>query len=70
MGPRYAVSQAQRSSKAWSTSTLPDFSPYYRQDDPRTAGAMDMYFRDALQLEKYADIINKDLHAGVSSRWG
>ena len=25
------------------------FSPYYRQDDPRTAGAMDMFYRDTLQ---------------------
>jgi hypothetical protein len=30
------------------------FSPYYRQDDPRTASPMDMYFRDALQA--YADV--------------
>ncbi len=37
------------------------FSPYNRQDDPRTAGAMDMYFRDALQA--YADVPYKDLHA-------
>ncbi len=36
------------------------FSPYYRQDDPRTAGAMDTYFRDALQT--YADVAYKDLH--------
>ncbi len=36
-----------------------DFSPYYRQD-PRSAGAMDTYFRDALQT--YADVTYKDLH--------
>jgi hypothetical protein len=36
------------------------FSPYYRQDDPRTAGGMDTYFRDALQT--YPDITYKDLH--------
>ncbi len=36
------------------------FSPYYRQDDPRTAGAMDTYFRDAHQ--KYADVTYTDIH--------
>ncbi len=36
------------------------FSPYYRQNGPRTAGAMDMYFRDALQA--YADIPYNGLH--------
>ena len=36
------------------------FCPYYRQDDPRTAGAMDTYFRDALQ--NYADVPYKELH--------
>jgi hypothetical protein len=43
------------------------FSPYYRQDDPRTAGAMDMYFRDALQA--YADVPYKDLHAYLERRF-
>jgi hypothetical protein len=43
------------------------FSPYYRQDDPRTAGAMDMYFRDALQA--YADVQCKDLHAYLERRF-
>ncbi len=37
------------------------FSPYYRQDDPRTSGAMNAYFRDALQA--YAAVPYKDLHA-------
>ncbi len=36
------------------------FSQYYLQNDPRTAGAMDTYFRDALQT--YADVAYKDLH--------
>jgi hypothetical protein len=36
------------------------FSPYYRQDNPHTAGAMDTYFRDALQT--YTDVTYKDLH--------
>jgi hypothetical protein len=36
------------------------FSPYYSQDDPRTADAIDTYFRDALQT--YADVTHKDLH--------
>jgi hypothetical protein len=43
------------------------FSPYYRQDDPRTAGAMDMYFRDVLQA--YADVPFKDLHAYLERRF-
>jgi hypothetical protein len=43
------------------------FSPYYRQDDPRTAGAIDMYFRDALQA--YADVPYKDLHAYLERRF-
>ncbi len=43
------------------------FSQYYRQDDPRTAGAMDMYFRDALQA--YADVLCKDLHAYLERRF-
>jgi hypothetical protein len=43
------------------------FSPYYMQDDPRTAGAMDMYFRDALQA--YADVPYKDLHAYLERRF-
>jgi hypothetical protein len=34
------------------------FSPYYREGDARTAGAMDMYFRDA--LEAYADVPYND----------
>jgi hypothetical protein len=37
------------------------FSPYYRQDDPHTSGAMDTYFRDALQA--YAAVPYKELHA-------
>ncbi len=36
------------------------FSQYYRQYEPRTAGAIDTYFRDALQT--YADVTYKDLH--------
>ena len=43
------------------------FSPYYRQDDPRTAGAMDTYFRDALQA--YAAVPYKDLHAYLERRF-
>jgi hypothetical protein len=43
------------------------FSPYYRQDDPRTAGAMDTYFRDALQA--YAAVTYKDLHAYLERRF-
>jgi hypothetical protein len=43
------------------------FSPYYRQDDPRTAGAMDMYFRDALQA--YADVPYKEVHAYLARRF-
>jgi hypothetical protein len=44
------------------------FSPYYRQDDPRTSGAMDQYFRDALQA--YAAVPYKDLHAYLERRLG
>jgi hypothetical protein len=43
------------------------FSPYYRQDDPRTAGAMDTCFRDALQT--YADVTYKDLHDYLARRF-
>jgi hypothetical protein len=45
------------------------FSPYYRQDDPCTAGAMDTYFRDALQA--YADVPSryKDLHTYLERRF-
>jgi hypothetical protein len=43
------------------------FSPYYRQDDPRTAGAMDTYFRDAPQT--YADVAYKDLHGYLARRF-
>jgi hypothetical protein len=43
------------------------FSPYYRQDDPRTAGAMDMFYREALQA--YADVPYKDLHAYLERRF-
>ncbi len=43
------------------------FSPYYRQDDPRTAGAMDMYYRDALQA--YVDVPYKNLHAYLERRF-
>jgi hypothetical protein len=42
------------------------FSPYYRQDDPRTAGAMDMHFRDSLQA--YADIPYNNLHDYLARR--
>ena len=42
------------------------FCPYYRQDDPRTAGAMDTYFRDALQ--NYADVPYKELHDYLARR--
>ncbi len=41
------------------------FSLYYGQDDPRTAGAMDMYFWDALQA--YADVTYKHGHQRGSS---
>ncbi len=41
------------------------FSPYYRQDDPRTAGAINTYFRKALQA--YADVTYKDLHDYLAS---
>jgi hypothetical protein len=43
------------------------FSPYYRQDDPRTAGAMDTYFRDVLQT--YADVTYKVLHDYLARRF-
>jgi hypothetical protein len=45
------------------------FSPYYRQDDPRTAGAMDTYFPNALRLQAYADVPYKDLHAYLERRF-
>jgi hypothetical protein len=41
--------------------------PYYRQDDPRTAGAMDTYFREALQA--YAYVTYKDLHDYLARRF-
>jgi hypothetical protein len=41
------------------------FSPYYRQDDPRTAGAMDTW--EALQA--YADVTYKDLHDYLARRF-
>ncbi len=64
MGPRFTVSQ--RSS--WPTlRCVLLFSPYYRQDDSRTAGAMDMFYRDALQA--YADVPYKDLHAYLERRF-
>jgi hypothetical protein len=44
------------------------FCPYYRQDDPRTAGAMNTYYRDALQA--YAAVPYKDLHAYLERRMG
>jgi hypothetical protein len=37
------------------------------KDDPRTAGAVDMYFRDALQA--YADVRYKDLHDYLTRRF-
>jgi hypothetical protein len=43
------------------------FSQYYRQDEPRTAGAMDTYFREALQA--YADVTYKDLHDYLARRF-
>ena len=43
------------------------FSPYYKQDDPRTAGAMNTYFRDDLQA--YAAVPYKDLHAYLERRF-
>jgi hypothetical protein len=43
------------------------FCPYYRQDDPRTAGAMNTYYRDALQA--YAAVPYKDLHAYLERRF-
>jgi hypothetical protein len=42
-------------------------SPYYRQDDPRTAGAMDTYFRDALQT--YVDVTYKHIHDYLARRF-
>jgi hypothetical protein len=42
-------------------------SPYYRQDDPRTAGTMDTYFRDALQT--FADVTYKDIHDYLARRF-
>ena len=44
------------------------FCPYYRQDDPRTAGAMNTYYRDVLQA--YAAVPYKDLHAYLERRMG
>ncbi len=43
------------------------FSPCYRQDDPRTAGAMDTCFLDALQ--EYAAVPFKDRHAYLERRF-
>jgi hypothetical protein len=43
------------------------FSPYYRQDDPCTSGAMDMYFRR--ELQKYADITCKVLRDCLARRF-
>jgi hypothetical protein len=43
------------------------FRPYYRQDYPRTAGAMDTFFREALQA--YADVTYKDLHDYLARRF-
>ncbi len=60
MGPRYTVSQ--RSS--WPTLRC---QSVHRQDDPRTAGALDTYFRDALQT--YADVAYKDRHDYLARRF-
>jgi hypothetical protein len=43
------------------------FSPYYRQDDQRTAGAMDTYFKDTLQT--YTDVTYQDLHDYLARRF-
>ena len=43
------------------------FSQHYRQNDPHTASAMDMYLRDA--LKKYADIAYNDLHVESTTTW-
>jgi hypothetical protein len=43
------------------------FSQHYRQNDPHTASAMDMYLRDALQT--YADVTYKDLHDYLARRF-
>jgi hypothetical protein len=40
--------------------TLVAFSPWYRQDDPRTAGALDEFYNTALQ--DYSGIKYDDLH--------
>ena len=42
------------------------FSPYYLQNDPRTAGVMDVYYNSALQA--YAGIPYEDLHAYLTRR--
>jgi hypothetical protein len=43
------------------------FSPYDRQDDPRTAGAMDTYFRNAIQ--NYTDVPYADFHDYLARRF-
>jgi hypothetical protein len=62
--PRYTVSQKELLAYL---EMCVAFRPYYRHDDPRTAGAMDMYFRDALQA--YADIPYNDLHDYLARRF-
>ncbi len=69
MGPIYTV--FQRSSRQFLAyhEMFVAFSPYckYRQDDPRTAGAMDTYFRHALQ--NYADSTYQDLYDYLARRF-
>ncbi len=45
------------------------FRPYYRQDNPRTAGAMDMYFRTRNAFQTYADISSNDPHDYLARRF-
>jgi hypothetical protein len=65
MGPRYTVSQ--RSYCRACIEMFVSFCPYYRQDDPRTACAMNMFFRDALHV--YAAIPYKDFHEYLVRRF-
>ena len=43
------------------------FSPYYRQDDPRTVGPMDKFYTDALSV--YEAVSYKDLHNYLARRF-
>jgi hypothetical protein len=46
--------------------TIVAFSPYYIQNDPRTAGVMDNFYSAALQA--YASVSYKDLHQNLIRR--